>query len=138
MKVALLTCLTLLLAGCVSTPPVEVETDRGTTYQLVRSGQSYMADLHGVVPDIHQAIIRGLRDLRIRPILHNDAASALYEGKFADGEAFSVRIEQIQPRVVQMRIRVGMLADLPRAEYLFRQFEVHFPKDRFQVGPDGN
>ncbi|HAR68088.1 MAG TPA: hypothetical protein DCR55_18080 [Lentisphaeria bacterium] len=135
-RYVLMAATAVLLVGCTTTGTT-VNTDSGESYELRRSGNSFVVDVPSTIQDTHLAILRGFRDLRITPIMHNDAVSALYEAEFADATPFSVRLSQIDRHNVHLRIRVGTLADQPRAEYLFRQFESYFPDERFSLGPDG-
>ena len=69
-RYVLMAATAVLLVGCTTTGTT-VNTDSGESYELRRSGNSFVVDVPSTIQDTHLAILRGFRDLRITPIMHN-------------------------------------------------------------------
>jgi hypothetical protein len=132
MKYLFLLCLPALLiaSGCLTS---SVSTGSGETYRLKRSLNTFEVDVAGKLTEIHNAVQNGLRDLEISPIAQADAFSAMTEAKFADETDFTITLQATSPKVVKMKIRVGIKGDQARSEMLFKTIERHFPRGRFSV-----
>jgi hypothetical protein len=132
MKYLFLLCLPTLFigTGCLTT---SVSTGSGETYRLKRSLNTFEVDVAGKLAEIHNAVQNGLRDLEISGIAHADAFSAMTEAKFADQTDFTITLLATSPRVVQIKIRIGIKGDRARSEMLFKTIERHFPQGRFSV-----
>jgi hypothetical protein len=130
MRLLFLLCLPLLLAGCLTTA---VSTGSGETYRLRRHLNTFEVDVGGKLLEIHNAVQNGLRDLEIAPITNVDSFSSMTEAKFADQTDFTITLQASSPKVVKMKIRVGIKGDQARSEMLFKAIERHFPGGRFSV-----
>ena len=120
-RYVLMAATAVLLVGCTTTGTT-VNTDSGESYELRRSGNSFVVDVPSTIQDTHLAILRGFRDL---PHYANHAQTmrvsrALRKQSSQDATPFSVRLSQIDRHNVPSPGYVsGTLADQPRAEYLF-------------------
>lgn len=130
MRILVLFGAAMVFAGCLTT---SVSTGSGETYRLKRSLNTFEVDVSGTITEIHNAVQNGLRDLEISPIAHADSFSAMTEAKFADQTDFTITLQASSPRVVKMKIRVGIKGDQGRSEMLFKAIERHFPSGRFSV-----
>jgi len=78
------------------------------------------------VETVHEAVLKGLDDLNLRPITRNvDKLTGLVDGVMADGMDFEISLSAVGSETTRVSIRCGMFGDAQRSRLIFSAVEKH-------------
>jgi hypothetical protein len=125
LAVALL-CIGLFAVGLTSGCGSMGDRRQVGAYPLKRKLVTWQTVVNQPVEEVHDAVLAGLRDLKLRPITNNvDRLTGLVDGVMADGMDFEISLSAVGPETTKLSIQCGMLGDAQRSRLIFSAIEKH-------------
>ncbi len=124
--VCLILLITLMVTGCTAAWIAGGAAFGAATYAYIQGEleAKYLTDFDTA----WQASITGLEELQFE-ILNttNDQLSGKIEARRSDGTPLRVKVEVISPRIVEVKVRVGLFGDKVVSERIQATIEKHIP-----------